>query len=170
MKNFHLNHYEKAFANWLLDNRIPYVAVDEQKRAALGRSNLKSFDYLLYPANQKIIIAEIKGRLFKGKSIGKLSGMQSWVSTDDIDGLFAWQQVFGQTHAAALIFVYHIENVDVDFDGKQIYEYDGRNYFFYAVFIDDYIKIMKLRSPRWKTVHLPVKGFRQIAHQMQNIF
>ena len=48
MKNFHLNHYERAFGNWLIDNKIKYIAVDEEKRTAFGRSKVKSFDYFLY--------------------------------------------------------------------------------------------------------------------------
>ena len=87
MKIFSLNHYERAFENWLIDNRIQYVAVDEHKRAAFGRSKIKSFDFLLYPANQQIIIAEVKGRLFKGTSFAKLTGFECWVTTEDIDGL-----------------------------------------------------------------------------------
>ena len=62
MKKFRLNHYERAFGNWLIDSNVPYTAVDEQKRAAFGRSKFKSFDYLLYPPGEKIIIAEVKGR------------------------------------------------------------------------------------------------------------
>ena len=76
MKNFHLNHYERAFGNWLIDNNVRYIAVDEQKRAALGCSKIKSFDYLLYPADGSIIVAEVKGRKFKGATFSglKLNG------------------------------------------------------------------------------------------------
>ncbi len=89
MKNFHLNHYEKAFGNWLIDNQVQYITVDEQKRAAMGQSKIKSFDYLLYPPNHPIIITEIKGRKFKGTSFAKLAGFECWVTADDIEGLSA---------------------------------------------------------------------------------
>ena len=104
MKNFHLNHYERAFGNWLIDNRVQYIAVDEQKRAALGRAKFKSFDYLLYPRHQPIIVAEVKGRSFKGASFAGLTGFECWVGADDIEGLSRWQQVFGSTHIAAFVF------------------------------------------------------------------
>ena len=169
MKNFHLNHYEKAFGNWLIDNRVQYIAVDEQKRAALGRSKIKSFDYLLYPVNQPIIVAEVKGRKFKGTSFAKLTKLECWVTADDITGLTMWQQIFGSTHAAAFVFVYLIENMDVDLDGRDIYEFNGKRYIFFCVKLDDYCREMTLRSPKWQTVTLPAEKFRRCAVQMQKL-
>ena len=64
MKDSFGNHYERAFQNWLIDNRIQYIAIDEHKRAAFARCKVKSFDFLVYPANGQIIIAEVKGRKF----------------------------------------------------------------------------------------------------------
>ena len=76
MRKFSLNHYERAFGNWLSDSHVQYIAVDENKRAALGRASIKSFDYLIYPPNQKIIVAEVKGRKFKGRSFERLCGFR----------------------------------------------------------------------------------------------
>ena len=169
MRNFGINDYERAFGKWLIDNRVHYTAVDEQKRAALGRSNLKSFDYLLYPPNQQIVVAEVKGRKFRGTSFVKLAGFECWVTTDDIDGLSKWQEVFGPTHTAAFIFAYRIAGVDVDFDGRDVYEFEGNNYIFFCIKLADYIRYMKQRSPRWKTVTLPADKFRRCAVQLQNL-
>ena len=169
MKNFHLNHYERAFGNWLIDNRIQYIAVDEQKRAALGRSNIKSFDYLLYPRNQQIIVAEVKGRKFKGTSFARLAGFECWVTTDDVAGLSRWQEVFGPGHTSAFIFAYKIENIDVDFDGREFYDYNANRYVFFCVKLNDYRSFMKVRSPKWQTVTLPADKFREYAVQMQNL-
>ena len=41
------NEYEQAFESWLIDNRLQYVAVDQQKRRVVARSRIKSFDFLL---------------------------------------------------------------------------------------------------------------------------
>ena len=169
MKNFRLNHYERAFGNWLIDNHVQYVAVDEQKRTALGCSNIKSFDYLLYPPNQQIIIAEIKGRKFKGDSFAKLAGFECWVTADDIEGLANWQQTFGTGHTAFFIFAYRAENIDVDFDGREIYDFGGSRYIFFAVKLDDYRRFMTRRSPKWRTVTLPADKFRLCAVQVQSL-
>ena len=169
MKSFRPNHYERAFGNWLIDNHVQYIAVDEKKRAALGRSKIKSFDYLLYPRNQQIIVAEVKGRSFKGASFVKLAGFECWVTTDDIDGLAGWQEVFGWGHLTVFIFAYKVEKIDVDFDGREVYDFGGRRYVFFAVKLDDYRRFMTVRSPKWQTVTLPADKFRQCAVQMHNL-
>lgn len=169
MKNYHLNHYERAFGNWLIDNRIQYIAVDEQKRAAFDRSKIKSFDYLLYPRSGWIIVAEIKGRKFSGTSLEKLAGFECWVTADDVDGLARWQQVFGPAHTVVFVFAYRIENVDVDFDGRAVYDFNSDRYVFFTVKLDDYRRFMKLRSPKWRTVTLSAKNFRRCAVQIEQL-
>jgi len=163
MRNFPFNHYEQAFKNWLIDNHIQYVAVDESKRASLGHSKIKSLDFLLYPPGRQIIIAEVKGRKFRGVSFAKLTGLECWVTIDDIDGLTGWQRVFGHNHIAAFIFVYRMENIDVDFDGRDVFDFEMNKYIFFAITLDDYQKFMKPRSHKWQTVTLPAERFRQCA-------
>ncbi len=192
MKDFSPNHYERAFENWLIDNHIQYVTVDEHKKSAFGQSKVKSFDFLLYPPNeqgprfavrsprdslrrtpdsgtQQIIIAEVKGRLFKGTSFAKLTGFECWVTAEDIDGLTKWREVFGRGHTAVFVFAYKIENVDVDFDGREVYDSDTNRYVFFAIELDDYRRFMKRRSPKWQTVTLPADRFRQCATQLQQL-
>lgn len=164
------NHYEKAIGHWLIDNKVRYVEVDEKKRAAFGRAKVKSFDYLVYPPNQPPIVAEIKGKKFEGASLAGLKGLECWVTLDDIEGLGNWQKVFGHGYCAAFIFVYWLEGVDVDCDGRSVYFYDGRNYVFFAVRLEDYIAEMKIRSPKWQTVTLSADGFRKYAVQLQSLF
>ena len=169
MKDFSPNHYERAFQNWLTDNHIKYTTVDEHKRAAFGRSKVKSFDFLLYPPDGQIIIAEVKGRKFKGTSFEKLTGFECWATAEDIEGLNRWQEVFGAGHTAVFVFAYKVENIDVDFDGRDIYDFNEDRYVFFAVKLDDYRRFMKRRSPRWQTVTLPADKFRHCAVQMQNL-
>ena len=169
MRDFAPNHYERAFENWLRDNHIQYIAVDEQKRATFARSKIKTFDFLLYPPNGQIIITEVKGRLFKGTTLAKLAGLECWVTTEDIDGLTGWQKVFGPGHQVIFVFAYKAENVDVDFDGRDVYDFDRNRYIFFSVELDSYRKFMKRRSPKWQTVTLPADKFRQCAVQMQKL-
>jgi hypothetical protein len=167
MKDFSPNHYERAFENWLTDNHIQYIKVDEHKKAAFGQSKVKSFDFLLYPPSRQVIIAEVKGRLFKGTSFAELTGFECWVTAEDIDGLTKWQRVFGRGHTAVFVFAYKIENIDVEFDGRDAYDFDANRYVFFAIKLDDYREFMKRRSPKWKTVTLPADKFRQCAMQAQ---
>ena len=170
MKDFSPNHYERAFQNWLIDNRIQYIAIDEHKRASFARCKVKSFDFLVYPATGQIIIAEVKGRKFKGTSLAKLTGFECWVTAEDVDGLVKWQRVFGPAYQALFIFAYKAENVDVDFDGRDVFEFDTDRYVFFAVKLDDYRSFMKRRSPKWRTVTLPADKFRQCAIEISELF
>jgi len=169
MKRTFPNHYERAFVAWLRDNRVQYVAVDEKKRALLNASSIKSFDYLLYAPSSEIIIAEVKGRKFTDASFTNLSGFQCWVTSDDVDGLSYWQDIFGPGHTAAFVFAYHIEKPDVDYDGRPVYHFGNDRYIFFAVRLEDYCRFMTLRSPKWKTVSLPAEKFRNSAVQMQDL-
>ena len=127
------------------------------------------FDFFLYPPNQPTIIAEVKGRKFKGTTFEKLTGFECWVSAEDVEGLANWQRVFGPSHLAVFVFAYKIENVDVDFDGREVYESSAGRYVFFAVRLDEYRQYMKLRSPKWGTLTLPAEKFRQSAVQMQQL-
>ncbi len=169
MKYHTLNHYESAFENFLKDNQVQYIMVDEHKRAAFGRAKIKSFDFLLYPPNQSIIIAEVKGRAFKGTSFAKMTGFECWVTMDDVNGLVNWQKVFGWNHTPVFVFAYCIRNIEVDFDGREIFDFDSNRYIFFALKLTDYKTHMKLRSPKWKTITLPADKFRKHAVQMQEL-
>jgi hypothetical protein len=166
MKDFPRNQYEGAFENWLIDNRIQYITIDESKKAAFAHCKVKSFDFLLYPRNGQIIIAEVKGRKFKGTSLAQLTGLECWVTIEDVDGLAKWQEVFGPGHQAIFVFVYNVENIDVDFDGRAVYDFAQKRYIFFCIKLDDYRSFMKVRSPKWQTVTLPADKFRQCIVQI----
>jgi len=159
------NHYEQVFENWLIDNRIGYVPVDQAKRAVFARSKIKSFDFLIYPRDgrSEIILAEVKGRKFSGASLKNLTGLQCWVTADDISGLARWEKVFGQGYVGAFVFAYQFEKIDVELDGRQVYDFGGRRYLFLSVRLEDYRTFMTLRSPKWQTLSLPAENFRASA-------
>lgn len=163
MADYSPNHYERAFENWLGDNRIEYVPIDEHKRSALARRKVKSFDFLVYPRSGGKIIAEVKGRKFHGTTLAKLAGLECWVTAEDVDGLAGWQEVFGAGHQAMFVFAYSIENVDVDFDGRDVFEFEDNTYLFFCIRLGDYRLHMKRRSPKWQTVTLPADKFRRCA-------
>jgi hypothetical protein len=169
MRDLPPSHYEKAFENWLIDNGIQYIRVDEHKRAAFARHKIKSFDFLVYPRAGQIILAEIKGRKFKGTSLAHLTGLECWVTADDIEGLSRWRQVFGPGHLALFVFAYKIEHIDVDFDGREPFIFVDDRYVFFCVKLDDYVVSMKRRSPKWQTVTLPAKKFRQQAIEINEL-
>jgi hypothetical protein len=169
MKDSFPNQYERAFENWLIDNHIQYIAVDGRKRTAFVRCKIKSFDFLLYPRSGQIIIAEVKGRKFKGTSFAKLAGLECWVTLEDVNDLARWQEIFGPGHQAIFVFGYSVENIDVDFDGRPVYESEQKRFIFFCIKLADYRSSMKLRSPKWQTVTLPADKFRQCVLEINEL-
>src|SRR3954462_15457758 len=55
-------HYEAAFEAYLRQRAIPYVAVDEAKRALFANAKLKGFDFVVYSKNGPNLLIDIKGR------------------------------------------------------------------------------------------------------------
>lgn len=163
MREFADNHYERAFENWLIDHCVSYTRADEHKRLGPARGSVKNFDFLLHTGSERRIIAEVKGRTFKGTSVAELKGFDCWVTRDDVEGLQMWQRALGDDHRAAFIFAYRVVNVDVDFDGRDTLLLGQDRYLFLAVRVDDYARHMKRRSPRWQTVTLPAEKFREVA-------
>jgi hypothetical protein len=157
------NHYEKAFAGWLEDNRIKYLPVDQHKRQAFAKSKIKSFDYIFYAPDSNAYIAEIKGRKFSGKTFAAFGSLQNWVTLDDTNGLESWVKIFNNKYKGLFVFAYDLENIDVDTDGREIFEFDNRRYVFIAVAIDDYKKGATARSRKWKTVHLSAELYKNCA-------
>ena len=166
MKDSFPNHYERAFEHWLKDNRIEYVTEYQHERATIGDVDVKSFDFLLYPHSRPIIV-EVKGRTFKGTSLTKMGGFECWVTAEDVDGLLTWQKTLGEGYRAIFVFAYKMENVDVDFNGRDAFDFDANKYLFLCVTLEDYRKYMKRRSPKWRTITLPADKFRQCAVQLR---
>ncbi len=166
---FGVNPYESAFESWLREHGVGFALMDERKRATLTRDPIKTFDYLLPATDGRIILAELKGRRFTGASFERLRGLECWVTADDVEGLAAWEEVFGTGHEGAFIFAYELCNVDVDTDGRELFGFDGRQYVFLAVRLADYRGHMKRRSPKWRTVTLPAAAFRQCALSVEEL-
>jgi len=155
------NHYERAFTAWLRDNGVRHIAVDQHKRAAFARTRVKSFDMLIYPRDtDEVLIAEVKGKRFAGSSLVGMAGMQNWVTIDDIRGLKTWEEALGEGHRGVFVFAYELIQPDVELDGREAYDFEGGRYVFFCVRLDDYMNWMTIRSPQWRTLFLPAKGFR----------
>ena len=165
MKDSTANHYERAFEHWLIDHRIEYIAEYQHERAAIGEDEIKSFDFLLYPHRRPVIV-EVKGRTFKGTSLAKMAGFECWVTAEDVDGLVTWQHVLGPEYRALFVFSYKMKNVDVDFNGRDVFDYDANTYLFFCITLEDYRKFMKRRSAKWRTVTLSADKFRRCAVQL----
>ena len=163
MRSLSPNHYECAFENWLIDHQIPYVRSDEHQRLGPSDHSVKNFDFLLRLQSGRKVIVEVKGRTFSGASLAELSGLECWATLDDIEGLQVWQKALGSDHEAVFVFVYRVVQADVDFDGHESLTLGADRYVFFCIRLADYLRCMKNRSRRWRTVALAATDFRRHA-------
>ncbi len=185
------HHYEQAFESYLRAHLVPYVAVDEARKALLpegarltvrdpgdgsGRARaLKSFDFVIYPhaasaggvAPDNLLI-DVKGRKVstrtqRGDATGRL---ESWVTEDDVESLVAWQSLFGAGFRSAFAFVFWCDAQPPDGLFQHIIEHRGRWYAVRGILVDDYAALMKVRSAKWRTVHLAAADFERVSRPL----
>lgn len=181
------HHYEHAFEAYLRARRIPYVAVNEARKALLpegrmgrgtgtdedGGKALKSFDAVIYGQGSNLLV-EVKGRRIGGRIGGRMGGragarggrLESWVTLDDVESLERWEVLFGSGFEAAFVFVYWCEEMPPDALFEEIFEDSGRWYAIRSVRVGAYRRGMRTRSEKWRTVHLPARLFEQMAEPL----
>jgi hypothetical protein len=180
------HHYERAFEAYLRRRRLPYVAVDEAKKALLpadarlevgveggGAMSLKSFDFVLYTADgagpdRPNLLVDVKGRKVGGaRRPGSPGRLESWVTEDDVASLRVWERLFGRGFAAAFVFVYWCDQQPPDGLFQEIFTHGERWYATRAVRLGEYARHMRPRSRRWRTVHVPRADFERISHPLE---
>jgi len=159
------NPYDAAFEAYLRDRRIAYVAVDESRRALLADASLKSMDFIVYSPGSENLLIDVKGRRrFPGRQ------WENWATVDDIDGLTQWERVFGADFRSLLVFAYETSpEIAVD-EGADLVTYQGKRYAFYGVWLDDYRRGMKQRSPSWQTVWMPAAAYRGCRFPLESLW
>ena len=154
------NHYEAAFEAYIRSLRVPCVAVDEAKRALFGEGGVKNPDFLLYPRWGTNLVVEVKGK--RGKNDKGRRDWENWVTTDDLEGLALWQEMFGPGFRAILAFAYAeplpLYPLPRDDGG---FEFRLRVYRFWAVGLEDYVAHLRSRGPAWRAVAMARAAFRR---------
>ena len=161
-------HYEAAFEAFLRDKRIPYVAVDEAKKALFANAKLKSFDFVVYPPqNKPRLLIDVKGRQLRNRS--KRSGFETWATEGDVTDLLQWEQVFGEGFTALLGFVYWIDPPLTPLAVEPgMFQYRDRWYLMMGINLHEYRDHMRRRSAKWETVCLPAEDFRSLARPIES--
>ncbi len=151
-------HYEEAFEDFLAAEGIPYVPVTLAQRQAFQAARIKAFDFVVWPSEGPNWLVDIKGRVCR---TGRL---ENWVTQGDVEGLGAWQGVFGEGFVGMYVFVYLVENpAQWPHQQAPLHEYQGSSYSFWSVSVDDYSRCARVRSAKWKTFSAQAEVFRGIA-------
>lgn len=160
------HHYEQAFEEYLRCRRLPYVAVDEARKALLPvggpAQSIKSFDFVIYGSGENIL-AEVKGRRIGGAGRPRL---ESWVTQEDVDALTRWEAMFGPGFSAAFVFIFWFESQPAAPLFEELLEHRGQWYAVRVVPVREYALAMRPRSPKWRTVHLPAAEFDRLSRPL----
>ena len=157
-------HYEAAFEAFLRDRKIPYVAVDEAKKALFANARLKSFDFVVYSKNGPNLLIDVKGRMLRNRASRK--GFDSWTTQRDVTDLMQWEQVFGEGFKAVFTFMYWIDPPITPEPG--MFEHRDKWYLLMGIDLAEYRNHMRRRSPKWETVCLPASEFRSLARPLES--
>lgn len=165
------NEYESAFEDYLRDRALPYVAVDETRRATLGDGPVKSLDFIVYGLRGCRLLVDVKGRKFPGGSAAKPKmTWECWSTRADVEGLGKWAEVFGPAYEPAFVFMYKLgPTVTIAADTPDLFEWRESRYLLRAALVADYKERMKVRSPKWGTVDLPKAAFAEIVKPFVDI-
>ncbi len=155
-------HYELAFEAYLDRQELSYVIVEEMKRAVPGRPGIKLFDYIVYSNGGTNYLVDVKGRKVSGQTRTRDSGLETWVTAADLEGLSEWTAVFGSGFQAGFLFAHWLNRQSVG-ESDALFGFAGRVYELRFVLLNDYLAHRRVRSPRWKTVCLPRDEFRRLA-------
>ena len=158
-------HYEAAFEAFLRGRGIPYVPVDEAKKALFANAKLKSFDFVVYSQNGPNLLVDVKGRQMRSGGSNNRR-FESWTTERDVEDLMQWEQVFGDGFKAVFMFIYWIEPPLAPQDG--MFEHRDRWYWLMAIDLAEYRNHMRRRSSKWETVALSAEDFRQLARPISS--
>jgi hypothetical protein len=156
-------HYEAAFEDYLRSRGIPYVPVDETRKAIFSGARIKSFDFLIYPPGDKPWIVDVKGRKFPYITETKAKRYwENWVTDEDLESLTEWSAVFKEEFEARFVFAYLLSGPPDRWPSVPPHGYLDDSYAFISVNLPDYAKHCRRRSGRWNTVSVPLARFREI--------
>lgn len=160
------NHYDSAMEQYLRAQRVPYVAVDEARRALDAEVSIKNLDFIVYSQHGPNLLVDVKGRRFPSGAANRRY-WENWSTADDIESLQRWQQVFGPDFRSALVFAYNLldESHLGQFPGH--FAHRDRRYAFVAIELDHYRRHMRVRSSSWGTVSIPGRAFRDLSRPLE---
>jgi hypothetical protein len=160
------NHYEAAFEEFLRRRRVPYVAVDEARRALVSDSSLKSLDFIVSSPRGGGWLVDVKGRRFPSGE--QKHYWKNWSTRDDLRSLSAWEKLFGEPFGGLFVFAYNIVGDRAPLAQRQLFEFRGGLYGFVAIRLADYAAAARPISPAWDTVAMPTLAFRERAASLDS--
>ena len=158
-------HYEAAFDAFLRSRGLPFVPVDEAKKASFREAKLKSFDFIVYSQRDVNWLVDVKGRRWAPRGQQRKPAWENWITQADLDGLRQWEEVFGAGFRALIVFAYAI-GVDAAAPAGLAFEFRDECYVFAALPLDEYAQHARVRSPKWGTINVPTRTFAELVRPL----
>lgn len=162
-------HYEQAFKEYLGDHHVPFVTVRQLARCADAVGRIKNFDFLVHAPTGNHYIVEVKGKRFPGIGGKREVFWENWVHLDDIEGLLAWEEHFGEGYTGLLVFVYWLQADVPSPDELSIYECHDRQYLMVGITAEDFSENCRRRSLSWQALHVPGKRFLNLISPVDKL-
>jgi hypothetical protein len=174
--------YEACFEDYLRTAGVPYVAVDEAKKALFAGVQLKSFDFVVYSAAGPNLLVDVKGRRFPDAravggpaAAGSVAGKaghgrrwENWATREDLGSLARWEEVFGSEFAGLLVFCYYLPDPRAAAMFETVHGFRGEWYGLVGVTRAAYAGACRTRSRAWDTVTVPTAAFRSMMKPVRS--
>jgi hypothetical protein len=161
------NHYELAFEAYLRERQTAYIAVDEARRSLLGDGSVKSLDFIVTSSQGLNWLVDVKGRHFpsgQGRQYWK-----NWSTRDDLLSLAQWERLFGDRFLGLFVFAYEVCGDRAPLAAEELFDFRERRYGFLAVRLEQYACFARTISPRWDTVAVSTRRFRELAEPFDRL-
>ncbi|MCK5114425.1 MAG: HYExAFE family protein [Phycisphaerae bacterium] len=166
-------HYEAAFEDYLRTKGIPYVGVDEKKRALFKSIKLKSFDFVVYSETGGNLLVDVKGRKFPdiipGRKRRGVKAWENWVMREDVEGLMHWEKIFRENFRGVFVFAYWLQGPPENSPFDDLHFFRENYYAFMGVTLKDYLTAAKPRSKKWETIGVPSSEFAKMARDITDL-
>lgn len=93
---------------------------------------------------------------------------KNWCTGDDLAGLAAWEEMFGEPFRGLLVFAYHVLGRQAPVAEEALLTCSGRRYAFVAVPADEYRSLARPLSMRWGTFAMRAADFRAWAAPVEH--
>lgn len=162
-------HYESAFEDFLRQQGVPFIRVDQARRTIFAGAKLKSFDFVIYPPTGSNLLVDVKGRKagYQADRSSPRRYWQNWVPQEDLQAMTVWEKTFGPGFRAVLVFAYWLSGPEGQSPARTVHLYREEYYTFVSVAVSDYAANARARSARWGTVSLPADQFRNLARPVE---
>jgi hypothetical protein len=127
----------------------------------MAEASLKSLDYLVSSTAGGTWLVDVKGRRFPSGE--QKQYWRNWTTRDDLRSLAVWEDLFGQRAQALFVFAYRVVGRRAPLPPEALYRFRDSLYGFVGIRLGDYVPYARLISPKWDTLAMSTRRFRQLA-------